>query len=394
MKKFILVSKDAMCRDYLSLYGKKNGQSATPNIDELAANGTVFTSYTIAAPSTVMAFFSMITGMFAHETDYEMYERKHVLFKGNTLFTKVKDIGYEECHVIWDPAWDPLVDYFDCYRGDVEIHSIDGFRQKAGVHKDGDYLLKKNEKDENDALALIENCLKNVLKKEISQFVWLHLPHVIKGKTCYGSDIDTFDKCVGIVRRYFSDDEIAVTADHGNMNGHHGKLAYGYDVYDTVIKIPLITPRLSTIKVCDTNVSSVDLYSILFERTIPKREFIYCDTAYRAQKHRKLAIISGDYKYTYNKKNGNEELFDLNYDPDEHFNLISERFYDVDRKIYIDAREEYFYPYWDKLPAIREKFRKEKERIWRNGSFKVIMKSNIKDFIRPLYERLIRLKIK
>jgi len=389
-KVFVLISKDALCKDYLHLYGQKPYQFETPNIDELASKGTLFTKYYCAAPSTVMAFYSMGTGQFAHETDFQMYERIHYHYKGQTAFTKMKEFGYEESHIVWDEDWGFLPEYFDYYRDDVKIHNIDGFRERVSFHKKVQGDVRNDDAKAFETMGIIKNYILKLLDTSKSVFIWLHLPHVVRGRAGYGSDIDMFDKYVGMVRSLVPDDCIAVTADHGNLNGYRNKLAYGFDPYERAIRIPLITPRIEDCKICDWNVSSVDLFEILLKRVIPKRDFIYSDTAYRAQKSRKLAIIKDNYKYIYTKKTGLEELYDLVYDPEEQFSLIDDKSYDVDRKLYVDSREEYYYPFWDKLPKIREDMRCEKARIWRNGDFKVVLKSNLKDVLRPFYERYLR----
>jgi hypothetical protein len=67
--------------------------------------------------------------------------------------------------------------------------------------------------------------------------------------------------------------------------------------------------------------------------------------------------------------------------------------YDTDRKIRAPSRELYYYPSWDELPEIRRLMREEKDRIWKNGSWPVILKSAAKDWVRPLYVRLTKKKI-
>lgn len=387
---FILISKDALCKDYIHLYGDYPGQFPTPNLDELAKKGTVFTNYYCAAPSTVMAFYSMCTGQFAHETDFQMYERCHFQYKGETLFTKLHDIGFDECHIVWDEDWGFLPEYYDYFRKDVQIHNIDGFRERVSFHKKNDGVVKTDDFKSEEILLFIKGILSELLKTEKNVFIWLHLPHVVRGRAGYGSDIDMFDKYIGMVRGLVDDSCIAITADHGNLNGFRGKLAYGFDVYDRAACIPLITPRINNLERCDSNTSSVDLFTILFEKHIPERKFVYCDSAYRAQKSRKLAIIGGHYKYIYNKKDGSEELYDLLYDPNEQFSLMEDKTWDPDRKLYVMSSEEYHYPYWHELFEVREKFRKEKQRIWRNGDLIVVLKSNIKDKLRPLYDRYVR----
>ena len=386
----VIVSKDAMCTDYLPVYGNTYWKGKTPNIDDLANKGTVFTNYFTAAPSTVMSFFSMATGKFAHETEYEMYEKKHFIYEGDTIFKKAIREGFDECHIIWGTAWEPLRVYFDYFNNDVTMHNMENFSQGVGPHFNHTELLKPNKEKEDTTFLMIENEVKKVLKNEKNIFLWIHFPHVIYGRVEYGSDIDLFDKYIGMIRKYVPDDSIFVTADHGNMNGRKGKLGYGYDVLNSVIRIPLITPRIDNRVVYNTNISTVDLSKILFDKPIEERMFIYSDTAYRAQKHRKLAIIHGDYKYVYSKKTQKEELYDLKFDPYEEFSLMSDYLFDVDRKITMQSREEYFYPRWDEAKQMREILKNEKDRIWRNGSLRVVAKSNIKDMLRPLYEVLTR----
>lgn len=389
MSKWVLISKDALCLDYLPSYGNKLWN--TPNIDALVSKGTVFRNHYTAAPSTVMSFYSMITGCYAHETKYEMYERIHDEYVGDTFFTKLKEQGYSS-HIIWGDIWMVLPEYFDCYRNDVTIHMLDGFRQGVGAHYEHSGFLVPDEKKRRATFASVENEIRNILDTDENVFLWVHFPHVINGEVAYGSDIELFDEYVGLIRSIVPDECIAITADHGNMNGHKGKICYGYDVYEPAIKVPLITPRIDGIEEYQENSTSIDLYSILFEKRIPTHKFVYSDSAYRAQGHRKLAIVYDRFKYIYNKKTGKEELYDLDFDPTEEFSLLEDYVYDPDRKFNAPSRELYYYPKWEMLPEIRQMMRQEKNRIWKNGSNKVVMKSNIKDMIRPIYEKLKKQK--
>ncbi len=389
MSNYVLISKDAMCTDYLPVYGNKYWH--TPNIDELANKGTVFTNHYTAAPSTVMSFYSMVTGIYGHETKYEMYERIHDVFQGETMFSKLKAKGYK-CHIIWGDIWRVLPEYFDCYRNDVCIHEHSTFRQGVGAHYTHEGFLKPDKAKIESTFSETLDMIKNILSEKDNVFLWVHFPHIINGEVAYGSDIELFDRYVGEIRKYVPDSCIAITADYGNMNGHKGKICYGHDVYQSAIKIPLITPRINGIKKYTNNTSSTDLFSILFENKIPEHEFVYSDSAYRAQKNRKLAIIWKHYIYIYNKKTKVEELYDIDFDPTEEFSLIEDYIYDPDRKVNAPSRELYYYPNWDALPEIRNKMRTEKARIWKNGSLSVVIKSDIKDFIRPFYSKLFKEK--
>ena len=387
MKKFILISKDAMCRDYLPVYG--NTYFNTPNINELADKGTLFMHHYTSAPSTVMAFYGMVTGVWAHDTDIQNYRRSHDIYEGITNFDKLKEIGYDP-HLIWDKTW-RLREFVDCYQS-AEIHPL-AIRQGVGAHYVHDGFLKEDPQKEAAAFQLVENEIKRILDTSDNPFIWLHLPHVISGKVAYGSDMELLDRYVGMIRKYFPDDCIAITADHGNMNGHKGKISYGHDVYNPSAAIPLITPRIDGMPFCKKNTTNIDLFDILINRKIAEREFVYCDSAYRAQPNRKLAIINGRFKYIYNKKSKREELYDLEYDPNEEFSLMDDFVYDPDRKVKAPSRELYFYPYWDELDKVRKIMRSEKNRIWKNGSAGVVLMMKIKELIWPFYYRLTMKKM-
>ena len=159
------------------------------------------------------------------------------------------------------------------------------------------------------------------------------------------------------------------------------------------ICIPLIGPRINNMPVCNQNISNVDIYELLFNRTIPQREFLFSDSAYYAQPHRKTAVIWGKYRYIYNKLDKSEELYDVEWDPNENFNLISDDVYDVDRHVSTPACEYYFYPYWDELPKIRKILRDEKNRIWRDTNPYQNLYFKIKRKITTFYLKLRRNKI-
>ena len=386
MKSKVLITKDALAREYLPVYGNQYWQGKTPNMDELAEKGTVFTKFYTAAPSSAMSYLSMFTEKYPYELEMETYRPVNSQYDGVTLFDKAYDMGYD-CHIIWDEAWIIMAKRFsECYGKHTVFHDMKGLQQAVGSHYKHEGILQRNEKLIETTLERIDAQIKEITKSDKPVFLWIHLPHVLNGEIGYGSDIDSFDKCIGIIRNYFDDNEIFISADHGNMNGRKGKLCYGFDVYNPAVLIPLITPRKQNCRKYEKNVSNVDMFKILFSDSFPaEREYIYSDSAYYVQQHRKLAIIKGKYKYIYNNKNKTEELYDMEYDIGEEFSLMSDTFYDVDRKMTSIAREEYFYPYWDVLSKIRDDFRNERIRIWRKPSFRQKTLNGCKDFLRPIY---------
>lgn len=385
----ILLTKDAQPYDYYPVYG--NVHWDTPNIDELANKGTVFLNHYSAAPSTAMAFSAMFTGKYPYEFERKKYIPVDDVDQKTTLFGLFKEKYNKNCHIIWDKHFDSFaLPYANCFGPDTIIHSIN-IAQKIGPHANGNAVIVDNDELVDEGLSNLYNAIQESVNDGFS-FLWIHLPHVMLGRSCYGGDIDIVDRIVGHLRELFSDDCIFISADHGNMNGHKGKLCYGFDVYESAIHIPLITPRLDNKKYVNINTSNVDLIYILMHRSIPVREFVISDSAYYAQPNRKIAIIYQNFKYIYSKKKRTEELYDLSYDCDENFNILNDFYYDKDRQVYYRSNQLYYYPYWEQSRIALSILRKEKERIWRQeSSFEHVYEVS-KEIYRTQKKRILSLK--
>ncbi len=365
----ILVSKDAMLTSYLPTYG--NQYWKTPNIDELAKKGTVFFRHYTAAPSTAMAFTSMFTGLFPYQLDRKDYTEVREYDQGTTLFDELSDRGYE-CHLLWSKNYIHMADkYSKCYGKNTIRHEAVDLNQSVGVHipraDEQNHLVPDDGKTEK-----VMNYLGEVLDgidetKKI--FMWIHLPHVLLGRCGYGQDIDLFDEFIGMLRRKFGDEGIYVTADHGNMDGFRGKTTYGFDVYESAIRIPLIAPRITDSPTVDFPTSNVQLTEMILNGKVSKLPFVLSDSQYYAQPYRKLAIIHDNYKYIYNKLTRKEELYDVVYDPVEHINLLEDKLYDTDRNRYVNAEQVVFYPYRDRAREEYKAFREYFLSIWKTAGY-------------------------
>ena len=399
----LFLTKDAFCKAYLPCYGNKFYSGKTPNLDELVEKGTLYTNFFTAAPSSAMSYLSMFTRKYPYQQEMQIYVQLREDFNGRTLFDDAYDMGYS-CHVLWDAGWMHLAyDFTRCYGKHTEIHNMENWRQPVGSHYKHAGVLQRDDDEAEKALIRLREELTKITKGDNKIFLWCHLPHVLKGRTAYGDDIDLYDRYLGVFRDFFDDSQIFISADHGNMNGLKGKVCYGFDVYDTSICIPLITPRIENVKVCDKHICNLDVFDLLFNRKCVEREIIFSDSAYYAQPHRKLAVVYGKYRYIYNKKDASEELYDIEYDPNQNFNLICDDIYDVDRKVSSPSREYYFYPRWEELPAIRERCRLEKDAIWRDinpsQKFMIRMMSRLRSnrfihsILKPLKTKYINYKV-
>ena len=362
----LLLTKDAQCKSYYPSYGNEYWRGKMPNFEALASKGTVFDRFYTAAPSSNMSYLSMFTMKYPYQQKIKDYSYLLEDYSEETLFSILESEGYE-CHIIWDDTWDPDIQYTRCY-GNSIVHSIHDLRQGVGCHYEHKEPLKPNDKVANETLQKFASVVDSILQSNKKIFLWCHLPHVLNGRTGYGADMDLYDKYIGVFRRYFSDNNIFISADHGNMNGHKGKVCYGFDVYESSINIPLVTPRINNYERCEEVVCNIDLYKIILERIVPTRDFIISDSSYYAQPNRKTAFVKDNFVYIYNKHDGSEELYDLDWDPNQEFNLIENSIYDADRKKTSLASEYYFYPYWGQLKEIKEFFRQERLKMWRTES--------------------------
>ena len=363
-KKIILISKDVLRADYLPVYGNKYWQ--TPNIDELAKKGTIFRKHYTAAPSSAMTYTCMFSGLFAHELNRKKYSEVKPFEQVPSVFEILQKKAYS-CNVIWDKSW-----YKQAYRfskvygsSSSKFYNLD-ISQKVGPHKIDISTIKPNEAKES--LNKILQSIDTLLNKD-KLFLWIHLPHVIKGRTSYGSDVDLLDELIGKIREKFDDDSIYISADHGHMNCENGIPVYGFHVYEGAIRIPLITPRIDDNKEIDFPTSNIQLKDIILTNMVEKLKYVYSDTQYYLQENRKLAIIKDNYKYIYNKRNKTEELYDLEFDPNEKVNLLINKWYDRNRYRYYNLDEIFYYPYWNQAKDVYLELKSEKNRIWRAGSW-------------------------
>ena len=395
-KRIVLISKDALSKAYLPIYGNKYNKM--PNLEELVQKGTVFTRYYTAAPSSAMSYMSMFTGLPAHQTnkkDYSPVQTKHNEIP--SMCDEFASNGYS-CHILWDQRWyDNAYMYSKCFGEKTIFHNMN-IEQAVGCHNTRQPKLVTDENKCRETVEAIKKEIDNVANLESGKlFLWIHLPHVLNGMTCYGSDMAQFDEIIGHLRTHFADDSIYISSDHGNMGGQRNKFCYGFDVYEPAINIPLITPRINGLEVCDTPLSNIHTKEIL-NNTIPEDEFVYSDCAYYAQQSRKLAIIHGRFKLIYNKAAKTEELYDLEFDPTEQCNIVSKIVIDVDRKINYALDQIYYYPYWEEAEKEYKILKAELNRIWIEGTWKenqqVIWKNKLKKnaLVKKVIKNIIKIR--
>ena len=386
MSNIIFISKDACNKHVLPVYGNKFWK--TPNMDALAKKGTVFNRHYTAAASTAMAFTSMSIGKYCYETDRRDYKNEGSI-NGDTLFDKLYDLGYE-VHIMWDDTYTSFAEtHFKCEGLHTQIHSLHAIKQQITSHTKGKIDdMSFDDSETQIALDLIKKeflGIKTEAKRDI--FIWFHLPHVMRGRQGYGSDIDVYDAVIGIAREIFGDDDIFISADHGHMNGWKNKYHYGFDVEEEAICIPLIGPKVNGLTEINFPTSTLQILDILHYRKVEPLDYVMCETAYYAQPKRKVAIVKGKYKYSYNKEEKREYLYDLDFDPEENHNLVYPEFYDTDRFLWYSTSQCFYYPYWDEAMEMLQEMRRIKNQMWKNGTLFEETYNRVMHRVKCLYTR-------
>ena len=180
--------------------------------------------------------------------------------------------------------------------------------------------------------------------------------------------------------------EIIISADHGHQNCEKGRIAYGYDLYEPAVHIPLITPNYFGESEINFLVDQSQLMNIIINKKVEQKEFIYSDTRFYQQYDRKLSIYRNRYKYIYNKIDNSEELYDLDFDPHENVNLLIKNVPDFERKVVYPLDELYFYPHWEYAEKYYSILLNEKHKIWRQGN---LIEETI-DFLKSIIRNLLK----
>jgi hypothetical protein len=367
-RNIILISHDILRKDSLGVY---SGKSNTPNIDKVSSEGTTFYNYYAGGGSTAMAFTTMFTGLNPNEVKGRAYYKEVKTFdQSETMFQKFQHHGYDS-HVIWPKHFDRYVEqYLRIFNKDVNVHSLSSVSTLIPTTKDWSSYKELEKIDGVSHGAIIYlNKIRDILKYNTNPvFIWAHFPHLLSPYKSYGQDIYEFDKFIGELSSEF-DIDLFITADHGQMCGEKGLHFYGSWVYEGIVNIPLITPRLSIGPRVEFPVGANQLMDIVIDRIVDRREFIYSDTRYYKQPDRVVMIRSNNYKYIYNKRKGTEELYDLTFDPNENLNLLRQYYYSPERHLFYPYKELFHYEFWEQAEEYYVKLKKEKNRIWRTGNY-------------------------
>jgi arylsulfatase A-like enzyme/Tfp pilus assembly protein PilF len=232
----LLITLDTTRADHVGAYGDR--RAATPNLDRLAGSGVLFERAVAAAPLTLPAHASLLTGRypFAHGV---RNNGTFTLAGGvPTLATTLQAAGYRTAAFVSAFVLDRrygLARGFDRYDDRVEIE-----RRGRDTASAADAWLTEGASDARPF------------------FVWVHLydphdpydpPPPYRERFAdrpYDGEIAYDDEVIGMLierLRTLGIDRstiVAVAGDHGESLGEHGEATHGLFVYESAIRIPMI----------------------------------------------------------------------------------------------------------------------------------------------------------
>ncbi len=343
--RILLVTIDTLRWDRVGYMG---GDVATPNLDRLARSGAVFTQAITAAPITLPAHSSILSGLnpTSHGTRFNGIFR--LSDDVETVAETLKGEGFASGAFVGAFVLDRrfgLEQGFDLYDDDLpEENPVNPVY----------FAERRAEEVVARALSFIEAHQKERL------FVWVHLydPHAPHNAPpayaerypgrAYDAEVAYTDASLGPLLTAVNDDRTAVIVigDHGEGLGDHGESTHTLFVYDSTMKVPLIVkaPEVPAGTRVERQVRAVDVAPTILELAgiSPKEKIDGVSLLGRLgpEDEEKLSAYGETFGtlYQFNwselrflRKDGfkfieapRPELYDLRADPGERNNLWSE----------------------------------------------------------------------
>ena len=349
VRNVLLISLDTTRADYLGCYGSK--KSATPNLDALAAAGTLFEHAITPVGLTLPSHCSVLTG--TYPPYHQVHENVNMrLSQANvTLAEVLSEHGFATAAVVSSDVLDKpfgLAQGFDIYD--------DQFERPADEQIDDPI-----ERSGGEAARQINKYLTQYKDKRFFMFAHFYDPHIDYAPPepfasqyaddPYAGEIAYTDQCVGEVINklkelgLYDSTLIVVLGDHGEGLGEHGEAEHGYFLYHGTVRVPLIvrSPHqaggrkiseiVSLVDVMPTILSYLDVSAPESVQGVDLSDgqggqsdsedgrYVYTESmiATRYGCNPMLGLVSDRWKYIETKR---PELYDLKKDPGERDNLI------------------------------------------------------------------------
>ncbi len=315
VKQVILITIDTLRADALSSYG--GTATSTPNIDSLAKDGTLFKNAYSAAPWTLPAFSSMMTGV--SPTVHRTFASDSVLpDKFKTIAEYLRDSGYYTA-AIGDNFY--LHTEFNMDQGFLEYNFYP--RRQMVIDSFGATLIKKSFPNTMNPYASTDQLTDLAIdwigkNRDSDFFLWVHYydPHIPYAppteyisknavpddsigyqlwnasairdghfapsasqrkwiKELYDAEVRYVDASLGRLLEAFKEESlyksslIILTSDHGEEFWEHDGFEHGHTLYNELLRVPLIVklPGKHSARVVEDEVTTQSLMPTVLELT-------------------------------------------------------------------------------------------------------------------------------
>jgi len=351
----LFITMDGLRADHLGSYGY--ARDTSPNLDALAAKGTVFERAYAQAPSTRYSIPSFHTSRYSSQVprDATLEIPRPIRPEANLMAEIFKEAGYNTgavlSYMVFNRTWkmDQGYDFYDNSQATYYVG-----KGSPAWDKEQPYVLPKVAKEFLD---------RN--KGDKPFFLWTHFfephpPYVHRTKpkdfgtdevSVYDAELAYGDERVGELLDHLAAHPAAdrtvvvVSADHGRGLGEHGLATHGYDLFAENLHVPLIiyVPGLQPRRIKHP-VALLDILPTMVNLAGIKQKFnfegqslvpqltegvepppdrpIFSEVQVGFQNSHVInAVTTRDYKLIYDVTYNTFQLFDLRTDPTEQKNI-------------------------------------------------------------------------
>jgi choline-sulfatase len=362
----LLITLDATRADAIGRYAPA-GLARTPHLDALAAESLFFEDAVASTPYTGPAHASILTGQYPPQHGMRDYLQQSLPASADTLAERFRAAGYQTAAFVSAYVLAPrfgLDQGFDVY----------AYRpRRPAVHADPQKRALAQAFYQRPANETVDEAIEWFTGRDRERpfFAWIHLydahapwtpPASVRrpeptdrtigdaerARRLYYDEVTFMDQQIGRLLRGLEDMSlagatvVAVTADHGELLGHHGRLLGGHspEIVEATVHVPLFV-RVAGREpaVVKASVRALDLFPTLLEAAgldvpdgIEGRSLLaagdetnprpaYSETLYNQYPKRAasgdelVSLRVGRWKLVEGPER--VELFDLSRDPDE-----------------------------------------------------------------------------
>ncbi len=388
MPNILFISIDTLRKDRCSAYGYR--RDTTPNLRRLADNGAIFDSAYAPAPTTGPTHATMFTSLYPITHQFKKNGAR-LSEDYTTLAEYLNASGYHTAAVMGSFVLNSKFGFaqgFEFFDDKFEFSTATCRRERwGGIPVDEGFDQRANITTQKAI-----NFLQTYSQKDRPFFLFVHYfdPHspyippepfnsrfasqkiqptpIDKYSALYDGEVAFADHEIGNIIKtlermgYIDDTLIIVTSDHGEGLGQHGNLGHTVNVYEELVRIPLLfywPNHIPRGRIINAPVELVDLMPTIFDLigiTDDKSSFqgqslsnalcngsklnldrpvylhrpyfrgIYLPVLYNRKiwlKGEHFAIKAKNWKYIEAEEENTKELFDLNADPQELKNIYS-----------------------------------------------------------------------